>query len=471
MSSEIFDVAIVGGGPGGYVAAIRAAQLDLKTLLIEKDSALGGTCLHRGCIPTKTWLHDSDFFHKVCHSEQFAVKLSAPPQIDVAQLLKRKNDVIRRMALGLDGLMKKNRIQVVSGHGRLESSRHLRVGEQQFEARHVVLATGSVPAVLPGLTVDGRHVVTSDEMLEFDHIPQSLIVLGAGAVGMEFASIYHRLGSKVTVVELLDRPLAMEDEEISAEILKSYRKQGIEMCLSTRMQSVEVVPGGVVLKALGPDGEQEFRAEVLLSAAGRRPVLEGLGLEQLGLEREGRFLKVDGFMRTSLPGVYAIGDIVPTAQLAHVASAEGMVAVEHIAGHEVRPLDYNKIPSATYCHPEVASVGLSERRAEQQGYQVKVGRFPWAALGKASILGETEGLVKVVADERYGELLGVHIIGPHATDLIHEACVALNCEATVEELFRTVHAHPTLAEGVMEAAHGVFGNPIHFVPPPVRKRS
>ncbi len=471
MSSEQFDVAIVGGGPGGYVAAIRAAQLGLRTLLVEKDGALGGTCLHRGCIPTKTWLHDSDFFHKVLHSEKFAVKLSAPPQIDVAMLLKRKNEVIKRMAMGLDGLMKKNRIQVRKGWGRLARGGKLLVDDQPVDTRNVILATGSSVALLPGLTVDKQRVFTSDEILELDRVPKSMIILGAGAVGMEFASIYHRLGSQVQVVELLDRALPMEDAEISAEIARVYARQGIAVHTSTRMQKVEVEDQGVRVLVQGPDGERWLEAEILLSAAGRKPLLEGIGLEEAGVAKEGRFVRVDGLMRTNVPGVYAIGDIVPTAQLAHVASAEGIVAVEHIAGHQTHPLNYDKIPSATYCHPEVASVGLSEARAQERGYEVKLGKFPWAALGKAQILGETDGFVKVVAEAKYGELLGVHIIGPHATDLIHEACVALSCEATVEELFRTVHAHPTLAEGVMEAAHGVFDNPIHFIPPPPRKKA
>ncbi|MBT9587337.1 dihydrolipoyl dehydrogenase [bacterium] len=469
LSSEVYDVAIVGGGPGGYVAAIRAAQLGLKTLLIEKDKALGGTCLHRGCIPTKTWLHDSDFYHKVLHCEKYGIKLSAPPQLDIVQLLKRKNEVIRRMAMGLDGLMKKNRVEVATGWGRLLSPTRLQVDERVVEARHLVLATGSAPSLLPGLQVDSRRVFTSDEILELDSVPTSIVILGAGAVGMEFASIYNRLGSKVVVLEMMDRALPMEDAEISAEIARSYQRQGIEVLTSTRMQKVEVQEHGVRVQVSGSAGERWLEAEILLSAAGRKPLLEGIGVEELGLSKAGRYLQVDGLMRTSISNIYAIGDIVPSAQLAHVASAEGIVAVEHIAGHTTRPLDYHKIPSATYCHPEVASVGLTEQQAIEKGYAVRVGRFPWAALGKAQMMGETEGLVKVVAEEKYGELLGVHMVGPLATELIHEACVALNCEATVEELFRTVHAHPTLSEGVMEAAHGVFSNPIHYIPPPVRK--
>ena len=462
----MYDVAILGGGPGGYVAAIRAAQLGLSTCIIEKDPKLGGTCLHRGCIPTKTWLHDSEFFQKVQHAQEYGVILEGRPRMDVALLLKRKNQLISRMAMGIDGLMKKNRVTMVTGRGRLKDRNRIEVeGHADVEARHIVLATGSVPSVLPGLKVDGKRVFTSDEILELDRVPKSMVVLGAGAVGMEFASIYDRLGCKVQIVELMDRPLPLEDEEISAEILKSYTKRGIEIFTGTRMESVEVGEDGVLLKA----ADKRFEAEILLAAAGRRPVTDGIGLEEVGIAMQGRYVQVDRFGRTSIENVYAIGDLTASPQLAHVASAEGIVAVEQIAGQNPPAVHPDRIPSATYCSPEVASVGLTERAARERGYAVKVGRFPWAALGKAQILGETEGFVKVVSEEKYGELLGVHIIGPHATDLIAEACVALNCEATVEEMFRTVHAHPTLSEAVMEAAHGVFHNPIHFVPPPPRK--
>ena len=461
----MYDVAIVGGGPGGYVAAIRSAQLGLSTCLIEKDAKLGGTCLHRGCIPTKTWLHDSQLLHKMQHSDKFGIVLEGSVRMDMARFLKRKNDVISRMAMGIDGLMKKSRIEVITGRGRLVAPTVVAVGERQIEARHVILATGSRPSSL-GQTVDGTRILTSDEMLNLDRIPASLTVLGAGAVGMEFACIYAQLGTQVTVVEMLDRALPLEDEEISAEILKSYHKQGIKILTAVKMEEAVFSEQGVKVRL---SNGTELESEILLLAAGRLPVLEDLGLEELGVERAGRFIKVDEFMRTNLPGLYAIGDIVPTPQLAHVASAEGIVAVEHAAGHETRPLNYGKIPSATYCQPEVASVGLTEKAAREAGHTVRVGRFPFAALGKASVIGETEGLVKIVADEAFGELLGVHIIGPHATDLIAEACVALSCEATVEELFRTVHAHPTLSEAVMEAAHGVFSNPIHYIPPPPRK--
>lgn len=466
---EVFDVLVLGGGPGGYVAAIRAAQLGLSTCIVEKDPKMGGTCLHRGCIPTKTWLHDSQLFAKMQESLKYGIVVEGTIKMDMTRLLKRKNDVINRMAMGIDGLLKKNRIRMVSGFGTLIAAGQVKVGEEVFQAKNIVLATGSKPASIPGLAIDGGRTFTSDEILNLDRIPDSIVILGAGAVGMEFGSIYRKLGAQVDIVEMQDRALPFEDEEISKEIRKSYEKQGIRIHTGVKMESCTVEPDGVRVRISEAQGGADLHADIFLMAAGRRPVTEGIGLEALGVEMKGRFVAVNGHMQTNVPGLYAIGDITPSAQLAHVASAEGILAVEHIAGQNPRPLDYGKIPSATYCSPEVASVGLTEKAAIDAGYKVKVGRFPWAALGKASIIGETDGLVKIVADETYGELLGVHIIGPHATDLIAEACLALNCEATVEELFRTVHAHPTLSEAVMEAAHGVFHNPIHYMPPPIRK--
>ena len=468
--SARFDVAILGGGPGGYVAAVRAAQLGLKVAVVEKDPKLGGTCLHRGCIPTKALLHYSDFYHSLSHCSSFGIKIEKA-SLDMEGVHKSKSKVVKRMAMGLDGLMKKNDISVIAGKGRLESATRIVTDKgETIEANNVIRATGSVPVRLPLAEIDGKRVFTSDEILEHSQVPDTLIVMGAGAVGLEFACVYSDFGAQVEVVEMLDRALPLEDEEISKELQKAFAKKGIKIHTSTRVETVKTGKSGVTLTAQGPDGPVELKAEALLMAVGRAPMLEGLGLEELGVERAGRYLKVDQYYRTSLPNLYAIGDIVPGPQLAHVASAEGIVAVEHIAGHETRPIDYQKIPSATYCKPEVASVGLTEAQAIEAGRTVKVGRFPWAALGKASIINETEGLVKIVADEEFGELLGVHIIGPHATDLIAEACVALACEATVEELFRTVHAHPTLSEAIPEAAHGVFGQPIHL-PPARRKRS
>lgn len=464
-SNKSYDVAVLGGGPGGYVAAIRAAQLGLSTVVIDKAPKLGGTCLHWGCIPTKALLHFSGFYHQVTQAAEMGVVIGEA-SLDMGTVQKKKNRVVRKMAMGLDGLMKKNNIQVVTGRGRLAGPNRIDVeGADAVEARHIILATGSTPARLPLAEVDGERVFTSDEILGLETVPESLLVIGAGAVGLEFACVFADFGARVEVVEMLDRPLPLEDEEISGELKKSFERRGIPIHCSTRIDTIAVGERGVTVKA----GERSWETQALLLAIGRRPVTGDLGLEVLGIELDGPFVKVDEFCRTTREGVYAIGDIIKTPQLAHVASAEGILAAEHIAGHNPRPLEYDRMPSATYCRPEVASVGLTEAQAAERGYAVKVGRFPWAALGKASILGETEGLVKIVAEERYGELLGVHIVGPHATDLIAEACVALACEATVEELFRTVHAHPTLSEALMEAAHGVFENPIHL-PPARRKR-
>jgi dihydrolipoamide dehydrogenase len=465
MSSHSYDLTIIGGGPGGYVAAIRAAQLGLKVALVEKDKALGGTCLHRGCIPTKALLHYTEMVERLAHCADFGVNASIG-SVDVPKMHAAKAKVVQRMAAGIDGLMKKNGITVKIGSGRLVGQGQVEVDGQLISSARVLLACGSKPASLPFLLPDGKRVFSSDEMLSHPEVPQSLLVLGAGAVGLEFACIYRALGSQVTVVEMADRALPLEDADISREIASIYKKRGIPILCSHRMSSAEVGAQGVTLQGENlANGEPvSLQAEAVLCAVGRLPSLDELGLDELGVERDGRYLKVSPYYQTSQPWLYAIGDIVPGPQLAHVASAEGIVCVEAMAGHPTHPIDYQKIPSATYCRPEVASVGLTEARAAELGYQVKVGRFPWAALGKASILGETEGFVKVVSEAAYGELLGVHIIGPHATDLIGEACVALNCEATVEELFRTVHAHPTLPEGLMEAAHGVFGHPLHLPP-------
>lgn len=471
MSSEYdYDLIVLGGGPGGYVAAIRAAQLGLKTAVVEKDSALGGTCLHRGCIPTKALLHYTETLEKLAHCADFGLNIGPLESIDMSKMHSSKNKVVKRMAMGIDGLMKKNGITVIKGFGKLVAERTLEVEDKKLTARNVILATGSKPAVLPFLKPDGVRTFTSDEILQLESIPKSMVVLGAGAVGLEFACVYKALGSEVEVVEMADRPLPLEDADISKELKRVYKKRGIPIHCSVRLESADVQKEKVVLKGkdLAKDKDVEFEPEVVLSAVGRLPVTEEIGLELFNLEREGRYLKVDETYKTRLSWLYAIGDIVPGPQLAHVASAEGIVCVEGIAGHATRPIDYGRIPSATYCRPEVASIGLTEAQAEELDFKVAVGQFPWAALGKAAIQGETDGFVKIVAEERYGELLGVHIIGPHATDLIAEACVAMQCEATVEELFRTVHAHPTLPEGLMEAAHGVFEQPIHL--PPQRKR-
>lgn len=468
MSSNngAFDVVVIGAGPGGYVAAIRAGQLGLKTAIIEKDKNLGGTCLLRGCIPTKALLHTADVFEEFKHAREVGVVAEAV-SLDFPQAQKRKNKVVLKLAKGVEFLMKKNKVQVFKGAARIEKPGQITVTREDgttdtVETKNIIIATGSVPRSLPTLPIDGQQIITSDEILELSEIPKSLIVLGAGAVGVEFASMYARFGSDVVIIELLPRLLPIEDEEISVELLKSFKKQGIKSFTGANFQSAVVENGEVRATARIGDQDREFTAERLLVAVGRRAYTDGLGLENTKVELERGYIKVDEFMRTSEPGIYAIGDVVPTPWLAHVASAEGILAVEQIAGKDARPINYDRVPNCTYCQPEVASVGLTEAKARERGYDVKVGHFPVPVIAKAQILGATEGMVKIVSDKKYDELLGIHIIGPHATELIVEGCVALQMESTVEELIHTMHAHPTVSETIHEAVEDVHGLMIHF---------
>ncbi len=465
MSQE-FDLMVIGSGPGGYVAAIRAAQLGLETAVVEKDPKFGGTCLHRGCIPTKALLHTASTLDEIKKAGRIGISVAAP-ELDLGKAHAYKNGVVTKNAKGIEFLFKKNGITGLHGFGRLAGRHKVEVesgGETTlYEAKHVLVATGSVPRDLPFAPADGERILNSDHALELDRVPASIAVLGAGAVGSEFASIFRSFGSEVTLVEMLPRLLPIEDEEISAELAKMFRKRGIKSLTSTKLSRVETGDGGVHLELEGEDGEKsELEAELLLVAVGRAPVSSGIGLEELGVGVDRGYVEVNGFMQTAVPHVYAIGDVVDTPWLAHVASSEGILAAEHMAGQEVRPLNYDHVPSCTYCEPEVASVGLTEAEATSRGFDVATGRFPFSALGKAGILRHPEGFVKIVRETKYDELLGVHILGAHATDLIAEACVALRIESTTEELFRTMHAHPTLSEAVMEAAHAAFGHSIHF---------
>lgn len=463
---EAFDVAIIGAGPGGYVAAIRAGQLGLRTAIIEKDKELGGTCLLRGCIPTKALLHAADLLEEIRRADQIGL-LTNGVSVNFEQVQRYKSRVVERMARGVEYLMKKNNVRVLKGTGRLEGRGRISVSDSNgstklIEAKNIIIATGSVPRSLPGIEIDGRQVITSDEILELEQIPRSLIVIGAGAVGVEFASMFSRFGSEVTILEMLPRVLPLEDEEISSELERSLKKAGIKIFTGAAVSRVAASDGAVKVSAQIGNEVREFVAEKVLVAVGRRAYTDGLGLENTRVELERGFIKTDQYMRTAEPGVYAIGDVVQTPLLAHVASAEGILAVETIAGRETRPINYDRVPNCTYCSPEVASVGLTEAKARERGYDVRVGRFPIHVIGKSRILGATEGLVKVVGDARYDELLGVHIVGPHATELIAEACVALGLESTVEELIRTMHAHPTVSEAIKEAAEDVHKMAIHY---------
>ncbi len=460
-SKHTFDLIIIGGGPGGYVAAIRAGQLKMSVALVEKDPVLGGTCLNRGCIPAKALLHSAAVFHNVQHAKTFGIEVTGA-RLNMPSVHQYKDKVVRKLNKGLDYLMRKNSVQVFNGIGKLASSNRVAVQDSRgsttlLEAKHLMIATGSVPQSLPFLRLDGKRLITSDEGLELRSIPGHMAILGAGAVGVEFASTFIRFGSKVTLIEMLPRVLPLEDEEISAELEKSLRRQGINVLTNTQLERAEVEKDGVVITTRTKEKLSTLHAEILLVAIGRRAYTEGLGLDQAGISLEKGFIPVDGVMRTHQPGIYAIGDVVATPQLAHVASAEGILAVEHMPGLNPQPINYDHIPSCTYCEPEVARLGLTEHKAQDRGHEVRVGRFPFSAVSKANILQQTEGIIKVVSDARYDEVLGIHMVGPKATELIIEACAALAFEATTESLARMIHAHPTLTEGLMEAAHAMHG--------------
>ncbi len=464
--AETFDVVIIGSGPGGYVAAIRAGQLGLKTALVERDKRLGGTCLHRGCIPTKSLLWTAELYSHVLEAAEFGIDLKNPA-VNWAQALKHKEKVVTKGANGIDFLMKKNKVTVVKGHGRIAGKGKVEVtgegaAKQTLETKNIVIATGSVVKSLPNVKLDHKRVLSSDSILELPAIPKSLIVLGAGAVGMEFASVFNHVGAETTLVEYLPHLLPIEDEDASKEIEKQYKRRKINFLLGAKVETVQVTDKGVkVLMQQGTE-TKTLEAELLLSAVGRSPVTEDIGLEKTNIKLERGFIKTDTMMRTSEPNVYAIGDVVPTPMLAHVASSEGILAVEHIAGKNPQPINYDRVPSATYCYPEVASVGLTEKKARERGYDVKTGVFPFSAVTKASISEEGIGMVKVVSEKKYDEVLGIHLVGPHATELLAEACVALRLETTTEEIAQTMHAHPTLSEIMREAAEATLGHPIHI---------
>jgi dihydrolipoamide dehydrogenase len=465
---KTYDVVIIGSGPGGYVAAIRAAQLGMSILIVERDPKLGGVCTLRGCIPTKALLHTADVLEEARHGAEVGVA-TREVRLDFPAAMKHKEKVVRQSTNGISYLMKKNKVDVVAGFGRIAGPGKVSVAgpdgaETTYSAKNIIVATGSTPRSLPGIEIDHQAILSSDSMLELAEVPKSLLVIGSGAVGVEFASMYSRFGSKTTVVEILPRIVPLEDEEVSRELAASFKRQGIAVYVDTRVERVSKSDSGVevIARSSGGTKTETFRAEKILLAVGRKPLSENIGLEGLGVETDRGYVKVDKFMRTNVPNVYAIGDVVPTPWLAHVASAEGVVAVEHMARGETRPLNYDQIPGCTYCAPEVASIGLSEAAARERGHDVVVGKFPFSASGKARIVNETAGFVKIVAEKKYDEVLGVHIIGPKATELIAEAGVALKLEATSEELVRTIHAHPTLAEVIHEAAEAVSGHAIHI---------
>ena len=471
MTETIYDVAIVGGGPGGYTAAFRAAQYGLKVALIEKSDKLGGTCLHVGCIPTKALLFNAEIWDHLQHAAEFGISFgegaSAAPKLDWAAVQKRKDSIVQKHTKGLDFLVRKNKVTRIEGYGRLTGSavdgvlkvEVNKAGEvSQVQAKNVILATGSEAKMLPGLTADDR-ILTNIEILALEQLPKSLIVIGAGAVGVEFASIFRTFGAEVSIVEFLPRMVPVEDEEISKELTRLYKKRGIDVNTGAKVETVEKTLTGVKVNFTDANGKTQAKeAEKVLVAVGRAPRTAGLGLEKTKVELDRGFVKVDGAQETAEPGVFAIGDIVAgLPQLAHVGGMSGMVAAAKIAGKTFRPVRKDRIPGCTYTEPQIGSVGLTEAQAKEKGYEVKVGKFPFAGNSKATILGSHDGFVKIVSDAKYGEILGVHIVGPQATELIAEAVTVLDLEGTVEEMMFTIHAHPTLAESLLDAYGAVEG--------------
>jgi dihydrolipoamide dehydrogenase len=467
MAKHEFDVVVVGGGPGGYVAAIRSAQLGMKTALVEREH-LGGICLNWGCIPTKALLRTAEIYALMHHIGDFGLK-AKDVGYDFPKVIKRSRQVAGQLNRGVQHLMKKNKVQVFDGHGRLDGKKTVAVTKdgkdtESVQAEHIILATGARARTLPGLEPDGKRIWTYKEAMVPDEMPKSVLVIGSGAIGIEFASFYAHLGADVTVVEVLERVLPVEDEEISAFARKQFEKRGFKIHTKAKVSGLEVANGAVQAKIEPEGGQPEtITVERVVLAVGIVGNVEDLGLENTGVKVEGSHVVTDEWLRTGEPGVYAIGDVAGPPWLAHKASHEGVVCVERIKGlNTVHPLDVTKIPGCTYCTPQVASVGLTERAAKEQGYEVKVGRFPYVANGKAIALGETEGMVKTVFDARTGELLGAHMVGAEVTELIQGYVLARQVEATELDLMHTIYPHPTLSEMMHEAVLDAYGQAIHF---------
>ena len=455
-----YDTIVIGGGPGGYVAAIKASQLGQKTAVVEKEH-LGGICLNWGCIPTKSLLRNAEVINLLKEGQTFGFSFDNL-KVDYSAAQKRSRQVSQRLVKGVGFLMKKNNIEVIEGAAKLVGKNQVEVNGQTHTAKNIIIATGSRARSIPGVTLDGDKLITYRQALELTAVPASLIVVGAGAIGMEFAHVFHSYGAEVTVVEMLPRVLPTEDEEISQELEKQFKRAGIKVKTGTKVDKVGTDAGGVTLLVSQGGQTETLKAAKALIAIGVAPNSDNLGLEAVGMKTERGYIQVNDQMQTSVPGIYAIGDVTGKLALAHVASAQGLVAAEAIAGRKTHALDYRKMPRCTYTYPEVASVGLTETQAREQGYEVQVGKFPFQANGKALGLAENEGFVKIVSEKKYNELLGVFMIGPHVTELLAGPTGLIGLESTVEELAHTVHPHPTLSEVVMEAAHVALGQAIHI---------
>lgn len=463
-----FDILVIGSGPGGYVAAIRAAQLGFKTGIVEKD-ALGGICLNWGCIPTKALIKSAAVFDYLNHAEDYGIK-AGETGFDFNAIISRSRKVADGMSKGIQFLMKKNKIETITGTAKVLPGKKVEVtandgSKQQISAQHIIIATGGRAKELPGIPIDGKNVIGYREALVLEKLPKSMLVMGAGAIGVEFAYFYATLGTKVTIVEFMEQGLVpREDPEVSKELTKSFKKRGIDVYANSAVESVTHVDGlnRVKIKDRKSNEIKEIDVEIVLSATGVRPNVENIGLESVGIAIEKGFIKVDEFYRTNQAGYYAIGDVIATQALAHVASAEGITCVEKIKNMDVHPIDYNNIPGCTYCHPEIASVGYTEEAAKAAGYELKVGKFPFSASGKASAAGAKEGFIKVIFDSKYGEFLGAHFIGENVTEMIAEVVVARNLETTGHEIIKSIHPHPTMSEAIMEAAAAAYGEVIHI---------
>jgi dihydrolipoamide dehydrogenase len=465
MSNTSFDIIVVGSGPGGYVAAIRAAQLGFKVGCVERE-ALGGICLNWGCIPTKALLKSAEVFEYLKHAADYGINVTGA-EADFGKVVARSRGVADGMSKGIQFLFRKNKIEHLQGFGTLTKDKKVEVtndkGEKTvYTAPHIILATGARSRQLPHMPIDGKKIIGYRDAMVLPTLPKKMIVVGSGAIGSEFAYFYSAMGTEVTLIEFMDRIVPVEDEEVSKELAKSFKKRGINVMISSEVTAVDTKGDGVVATVKTPKGEEKIAADILLSAVGIVFNLENIGLEGLGIKTEKGKVVVDNYYRTNVPGVYAIGDITSGPALAHVASAEGIICVEKIKGMDVHPLNYGNIPGCTYCQPEIASVGMTEKQAKEAGYEIKVGKFPFSASGKASAAGKKDGFVKVIFDAKYGEWLGAHFIGANVTEMIAEVVVARNLETTGHEIIKSVHPHPTMSEAVMEACAAAYDEVIHL---------
>jgi dihydrolipoamide dehydrogenase len=465
MSSTKFDLIVLGSGPGGYVAAIRASQLGLKTAIVEAEE-LGGICLNWGCIPTKALLKSAQVFEYISHASDYGITVNGA-EADFAGMVKRSRGVADGMSKGVQFLMKKNKIEILSGWGKLQAGKKVEVTDAAgaktvYAADHIIIATGARARELPTLKIDNEKVIGYRKAMTLEKQPKSLVVVGSGAIGVEFAYFYNAIGTKVTIVEFMDRIVPVEDEEVSKALEKSYKKSGITIMTSSEVTSVDTKGAGCKVHVKTTKGEVVLECDIVLSAAGVVSNLENIGLEDVGILVDKGKIQVNDYYQTNMPGYYAIGDVVPGPALAHVASAEGIICVEKIAGHHPEPLDYGNIPGCTYCSPEIASVGMTEAKAKAAGHEVRIGKFPFSASGKASAAGAKDGFVKLVFDKKYGELLGAHLIGANVTEMIAELVAVRKLETTGQDLIKTVHPHPTMSEAIMEAAAAAYDEVIHL---------